>query len=108
MLNLLDKDIYTKKKIEYTVNNWLNEERIITDFEIAQKFNNAINYQLLQTMQKYTNTYKPSLVASIEHIKDYVNEYYDLSNRGVVQYEIEAKETYKSAEISFRRILYLN
>ncbi len=102
MLNLLDKDIYTKKKIEYTVNNWLNEERIITDFEIAQKFNNAINYQLLQTMQKYTNTYKPSLVASIEHIKDYVNEYYDLSNRGVVQYEIEAKETYKSAEISFR------
>ena len=102
LMNHLDLDVYIEKRAEYSTNNRLNEDKIKNDFESAQKFNNAINSQLIMTMQKYTSTYKPSLVATIEHIKDYVNEYYDLINRGVVQYEIEAKEAYERAEISFR------
>ena len=35
-------------------------------------------------------------------MQSYVNEYYDLTNRGVVEYERHAKEAYERAEASFK------
>ncbi len=98
----LDEKKYEERKSKYTINSWLNEEQINNDYESVQKFNNAVNSSLVLTMQNYSSTYKASLTPIIENIKDYVNEYYDLVNRGVVQYEMEAKEAYERAEISFR------
>ncbi len=98
----LDENIFETFKNKYTSNGRLNNEQINNDYESTQNFNNAVNASLVSTMQKYSSTYKASLTPIIENIGDYVNEYYDLINRGVVQYEMEAKEAYERAEISFR------
>ncbi len=95
-------EIYEKRKDKYTSNGWLNDEQIKSDYESVQKYNSAVCASLISIMQKYSSAYKASLTPIIENIKDYVNEYYDLINRGVVQYEVEAKEAYERAEISFR------
>ena len=102
MRKSLVDEVYEARKEKYTSNGWLNEEQINKDYESVRQYNNAVNSSLIATMQKYSTTYKASLTPIIENISDYVNEYYDLINRGVVQYEMEAKEAYERAEISFR------
>ena len=101
-LKNLDDKKYESLKEKYTSNGWLDSEQIDKDNDRAQKYNNAVCSSLISVMQKYTNTYKPSLNPIIENIDDYVNEYYDLNNRGIVQYEMDAKEAYERAEFSFR------
>lgn len=98
----LNLDLYQEKHDSYLSNGWLDELRINSDFESAQKYNNSINSSLLETMQKYTSTYKASLSPLIENIQDYINEYYDLVNRGVVEFEREAHDAYVRAEYSFK------
>ena len=100
--SVLDEKTYLEKKVKYTANNWINEVQINSDFESIQNYNNAVKASLITTMQQYSSTYKASLTPIIENINDYVNEYYDLINRGVVQYEREAKDAYEIAENSFK------
>ena len=53
-------------------------------------------------MQKYSTNYKPALVATMENLKDFINEYYKLLNWDVVKFQQQAKEAYERAESSFR------
>ncbi len=79
------------------------------DFEQIEKNNKMeLNYiyhnkdRLLSIMNNYTNKYKPSLAQIEENMQSYINEYYDLINRGVVEHEREAFEAYQRAESSFK------
>ena len=98
----LDISEYSEFKKTYIVNNKY-------DYELIEKDNNKeLNYiyhnkdKLLGIMNNYTNKYKPSLAQIEENMQSYVNEYYDLTNRGVVEYERHAKEAYERAEASFK------
>ena len=101
-LDSIDNSLYQTKKNKYIVNNWLDIDKINNDFESCQKYNNSVFQSLLSIMQKYSSNYKASLTAIKENIEDFINEYYDLINRGVVEYENEAKEAYEKALVSFK------
>lgn len=81
----------------------LNVEKINADYENAFRSNVVSKPDLEAKMSVYSSNYKPSLVAIIDNIKDYINEYYELKNRDIVQYEREANDAYKRAENSFRQ-----
>ncbi len=98
----LDMNEYQEFKNIYYVNNKYDYENI------DKESNRELNYiyhnkdKLLSIMNNYTNKYKPSLAPLEESMQSYVNEYYDLTNRGVVEYEREAKEAYERAEAAFK------
>lgn len=98
----LDNDKYEEEHAKYMNNGWLNEDLINKDYNKCQLYNNAVQYNLVATMQKYSSNYKASLIPTIDNIKDFINEYYKLLNLDVVKYEEQAKEAYERAESSFR------
>lgn len=98
-INDLKYDEYRQK---YILNGMINEEQINSDYDNTQRYNNAISSILLSTMQKYSTVYKPSLTPIIDNIKNYIDEYNYLVNCDIIQYEMDAKEAYERAEISFR------
>lgn len=99
---LLEKENYDKYLNKYLSNNKLNGSKIIFDLDNANKQNSSLEYSLLKGMQDYSYKYKASMNPDISHLKDYINEYYDLKNRGIIEYEFAAKEAYQRAEFSFR------
>ena len=101
-LKNIEKDKYYKFYEEYKVDGSLDGSKINEGFEIVQKYNNSVSNSLLTVMQSYTNNYKASLSPLLENIEDYINEYHNLVNQGVVKYEEEAKEAFDRAQSSFR------
>ena len=102
MFKTIEKDKYDKMYLEYSSDGTLNSNKINDAFESVQKYNNAVTNTLITVMQKYSSNYKASLTPIIENIQDYINEYYNLVNQGVVKYEEEAREAFERAESSFR------
>lgn len=102
LLSKLDKNKYALEHDKYINNGWLSEEQINKDYSKCQSFNNSVQNNLKDVMQKYSSNYKASLVPIIENIQDFINEYYILLNLDVVKYEQQAKEAYQRAEASFR------
>ena len=102
LLSKLDKNKYKLEHDKYINNGWLNEEQINKEYSTCQYFNNSVQNNLKETMQRYSSNYKASLVPIIENIEDFINEYYILTNLDVVKYEEQAKEAYERAEASFR------
>ena len=98
----LNNEKYADFHAKYVLNRRLNEEKIIANLERVNNQNNALQSPLLSTMQRFSNTYKASLSPIIENIQDFVNMYSYLKNRGVVQYENDAKQAYETAECSFK------
>lgn len=102
LLSRLDRDKYELEYKKYKDNGWLNEEKINKDYFTCQSFNNSVQSNLKDTMQKYSSNYKSSLSPIIENIGDFIDEYHKLINLDVVRYEQQAKEAYERAETSFR------
>ena len=100
----LDEDKYQEIYQKYlNYQHRLSLEKINADYDNAYRSNNASRPELEAKMNAYSSNYKPSLVAIIDNIKDYINEYYELKNRDIVQYEREANDAYKRAENSFKQ-----
>ncbi len=102
LLVKLDSTKYEEEHAKYMNNGWLNEELINKDYCTCQSFNNAVQSNLVATMQKYSTNYRASLIPTLDNIRDFINEYYKLLNWDVVKYEEQAKEAYERAESSFR------
>lgn len=102
ILSRLERAKYDEIHTKYLSNGWLNEEAIVKDYMVCQSSNNSSQNDLLIVMQRYSTNYKPALVATMENLKDFINEYYKLLNWDVVKFQQQAKEAYERAESSFR------
>ncbi len=100
--SLEDEAKYEEFHKQYTSNNKLDISRISLDSTHAANSNrNNLSY-LVSTMREYSTKYKGSLTPIIDHLQDYINEYYSIKNRDVVKYEQEAHDAYIRAEASFK------
>lgn len=99
--SLLNEKELNKKSEIFSNNGVLNKEKIVTELESAQKYNNAVVHILLKTMEKYSSNYKPALSPLIENLSDYINEYYELKNKGVTQFEYSAEEALERSKKTF-------
>lgn len=99
---IVDKDEYLEFTKKYQNSNKYDDTLINSDYDSAKYSNNATKEKLIKVMTEYTTRFRPSFTATIENIKDYINEYYQLKNRGVIEYKEQAKLAYERAEKSFK------
>ncbi len=97
-------ECYLKKQEEYKTNNHLSYSRISDDLRKKEN-SNSQNYNfIMRGMQKYSNNYRNELVADINNVDDFINEYYSVKNLDVVSYKDKSRQAYEKCEEQFRQV----
>lgn len=97
-----DKEEFLKIEKAYLEKKSYNDAKINEDYFSAQSSNNANKDFIIKSMDEYVRMYRPSFTKGIENAKDYIYEYNQIRNRGVVEFKEQAKLAYERAEKSFR------
>lgn len=95
-------DNYQEKRKDYLLNDKINSELVIKELDECIRSNNAMKPGIESTINEYSNKYNSNLIPTIDNIKDYINEYNIIKNRGIVDFKYHAENAYRKAQSSFR------
>ena len=97
-------EIYLRKENEYKTNNSLSKTRILDDLRTSEASNRAMQGSVIKGMQAYSQKFKNELVADLNNLDDFINEYYSVKNLNIINYKERSLEAYQKCEEGFRQV----
>lgn len=97
-----DQNKFENFLFSYQVNIQIDKSRVENDCAKAQNYNNSVRSTIIHGMNSYVKDYAPSMSPLIENVLDFIQKYYELRDRSLVDFRDRAFRAYEKSQEHFK------